>query len=158
VGNTANEINELGVDAETLSPSERRDRRLRYEESKWNPEHYMYVRAPESFPDRRVRRTPIPPAFCIRADFADNEQIEELIVWTHPHLESSSTTSVVFTEAENATMLRLPRKECTSYFSHRLTSPHFTSPFSSTTIYFSFKMTTLGHSNELFFLGHQKNK
>jgi len=45
------------------------------------------------------------------ADFADNEQIEELIVWTHPHLKSPSTTGVVFTEAENATMLRLPRKE-----------------------------------------------
>jgi hypothetical protein len=38
-----NEINELGVDAETLSPSERRIRRLRHEESKWDPEHYMYV-------------------------------------------------------------------------------------------------------------------
>jgi len=41
-----NEINELGVDAETLSPSERRIRRLRHEESKWDPEHYMYVVLP----------------------------------------------------------------------------------------------------------------
>jgi hypothetical protein len=52
----------------------------------------------------------------IRADFADNEQIEELLAWTHPHLESSSTTpspnAVIFTEAENLAMLRLPRKEC----------------------------------------------
>jgi protein SHQ1 len=47
VGSTGNEINELGVDAETLSPSERRNRRLRHEESKWNPEHYMYVGAPQ---------------------------------------------------------------------------------------------------------------
>ena len=46
VGTTENEINELGVDAETLSPSERRTRRLRHEESKWDPEHYMYVVPP----------------------------------------------------------------------------------------------------------------
>jgi protein SHQ1 len=41
VGTTENEINELGADAETLSPSERRIHRLRHEESKWDPEHYM---------------------------------------------------------------------------------------------------------------------
>ncbi len=46
VGNTENEINELDVDAETLSPSERRIRRLSHEESKWDPEHYMYVVPP----------------------------------------------------------------------------------------------------------------
>lgn len=76
-------------------------------------------------PNRRVRQTSF-PFYFFRADFADNEQLEELIAWTHPHLESPSTTGVVFTEAENATMLRLPRKECTSHF---FTSPHFTSPF-----------------------------
>jgi hypothetical protein len=43
VGTTENEINELGGDAETLSPSERRIRRLRHEESKWDPEYYMFV-------------------------------------------------------------------------------------------------------------------
>jgi hypothetical protein len=50
-----------------------------------------------------------------RSDFADNEQIEELLAWTHPHLESPSAGGggVIFTEAENAAMLRLPRKECT---------------------------------------------
>jgi len=123
VGSTANEINELGVDAETLSLSERRNRRLRHEESKWNPEHYMYVGAPQSFLSSSRPSSPH-PVFFIRADFADNEQIEELIVWAHPHLESPSATGVVFTEAENATMLRLPRKECTSHFSHHLTLPH----------------------------------
>jgi len=46
----------------------------------------------------------------------DNEQIEELLAWTHPHLESSSLAApspnaVIFTEAENLAMLRLPRKE-----------------------------------------------
>ena len=50
-----------------------------------------------------------------RADFADSEQIEELLAWTHPYL-SSSAGEVVFTEAENATMLRLPRRECTYIF------------------------------------------
>jgi len=53
----------------------------------------------------------------IRADFADNEQIEGLLAWTHPHLELSSAApspddAVIFTEAENLAMLRLPRKEC----------------------------------------------
>ncbi|KAH9967827.1 SHQ1-domain-containing protein [Russula dissimulans] len=85
VGTTENEINELGADAETLTISERRIRRSRHEDAKWDPEYYT-------------------------ADYADNEQIEELVAWTHPHLESPSTR-VVFTEAENAAMLRLPRKE-----------------------------------------------
>ncbi|KAI9457808.1 SHQ1-domain-containing protein [Lactarius psammicola] len=83
-----NEVNELGADAETLSPLDRRARRLQHEDSKWDPEHYM-------------------------ADFADSEQIEELLAWTHPYLDpsASSVGDVVFTEAENATMLRLPRRE-----------------------------------------------
>ena len=56
------------------------------------------------------------PAF-IRADYADTEPTEDLLTWTHPHLESPSTASsnanaVIFTEAENLAMLRLPRKEC----------------------------------------------
>ncbi|KAF8266599.1 hypothetical protein EI94DRAFT_1732689 [Lactarius quietus] len=63
VGTTENEINELGTDAETLSPLERRTRRVQHEDSKWDPEHYIVCR------------------------------------------------DVVFTEAENATMLRLPRRE-----------------------------------------------
>jgi protein SHQ1 len=52
-----------------------------------------------------------------RADFADTEQIEELLAWTHPHLKSAADDgaahpAIIFTEAENAAMLRLPRKEC----------------------------------------------
>ena len=43
VGTTENEINELGADAETLSISERRIRRLSHEDSKWDPEYYTYV-------------------------------------------------------------------------------------------------------------------
>ena len=43
VAHTENEINELGEDAETLLPSERRKRRVAHEEQKWDEEHYMYV-------------------------------------------------------------------------------------------------------------------
>lgn len=50
MGTTENEINELGADAEILKPSERRVHRLRHEEAKWDPEHYMYVVVPFSFP------------------------------------------------------------------------------------------------------------
>ena len=54
------------------------------------------------------------PSSFLRADFADNEQTEGLLAWTHPHLgqPSAAPSVVVFTEAENAAMLRLPRKEC----------------------------------------------
>jgi hypothetical protein len=42
--------------------------------------------------------------------------IEELLAWTHSHLESSSAApspnAVNFTEAKNLAMLHLPRKEC----------------------------------------------
>ena len=40
IGTTENEINELGVDTEILSPSERRICRLRHDESKWDLEYY----------------------------------------------------------------------------------------------------------------------
>ncbi|KAH9039407.1 SHQ1-domain-containing protein [Lactarius hengduanensis] len=87
VATTENEVNELGADAEALSPLDRRARRVQHEDSKWDLEHYM-------------------------ADFADSEQIEELLAWTHPYLDpSSSVGDVVFTEGENATMLCLPRRE-----------------------------------------------
>lgn len=46
----------------------------------------------------------------LRADFADDEYIQELIHWTHPHTEVQ--TDFQYTEQENFTMLRLPRKEC----------------------------------------------
>ena len=41
VAHTENEVNELGVDAETCSPEERRARRLKHEDEKWDEEHYM---------------------------------------------------------------------------------------------------------------------
>jgi protein SHQ1 len=108
VATTENEVNELSADAETLSPLDRRARRLQHEDSKWDPEYYMYavpLLLQRSFKSHLLHR----------ADFADSEQIEELLAWTHPYLDpsSSSVGDVVFTEAENATMLRLPRRECT---------------------------------------------
>lgn len=155
VGTTENEINELGGDAETLSPPERRIRRLRHEESKWDPEYYMYVAPfPPNVKPKRIdtkrtigrphgHRHRQPCLVLIRADFSDNEQIEELIAWTHPHLDSPSTPVLVFTEAENATMLRLPRKECRhTHASHHLTLLHHVSFF------FIGKMPTLGVSDD----------
>ena len=57
----------------------------------------------------------------LRADFVDDEFIQELIVWDHPHVTDSKTFQ--YTENENMTMLRLPRKECSSMFSFSSTSP-----------------------------------
>ncbi len=41
VGHTENEINELGSDAETCDQVERRRRRLKHEDEKWDEEYYM---------------------------------------------------------------------------------------------------------------------
>ncbi|KAI0664996.1 SHQ1-domain-containing protein [Cubamyces menziesii] len=84
VEHTENEVNELGTDAETCSPQERRSRRLKREEEKWDEEYYM-------------------------ADYADDEYIRELIAWPNPH--TTSTEEFQYTEKENLVMLRLPRKE-----------------------------------------------
>jgi hypothetical protein len=45
-----------------------------------------------------------------RADYADDEQIIELLKWKHPY--ATHTESFHYTDEENAAMLRLPRKEC----------------------------------------------
>jgi hypothetical protein len=47
--------------------------------------------------------------FC-RADYVDDEYIQELLTWTDPELVDGA--ECVFTENENMTMLKLPRKEC----------------------------------------------
>ncbi|GJE86893.1 SHQ1-domain-containing protein [Phanerochaete sordida] len=90
-----NEINEIGEDVETCPPAERRKRRLQREEEKWDEDHYM-------------------------ADFVDDEYIQELLHWTHPHTQP--VTEFQYTEAENMKMLRLPRKEylATPYQTHQL--------------------------------------
>ncbi|PCH38387.1 SHQ1-domain-containing protein [Wolfiporia cocos MD-104 SS10] len=84
VAHTENEINELGADAETCPPDERRTRRLKHEEEKWDEEHYM-------------------------ADYMEDDYIQELIAWQNPH--TTCTDNFQYTEEENLTMLRLPRKE-----------------------------------------------
>ncbi|KAH7877617.1 SHQ1-domain-containing protein [Lentinula edodes] len=81
---TENEVNELGSEAEALTRLQRRQRRIKHEDEKWDEEYYM-------------------------ADFAEHEYIQELILWTHPHLSDNGTFT--YTEKENATMLNLPRKE-----------------------------------------------
>jgi len=45
-----------------------------------------------------------------RADFIDDDEIQEYIQWIHPHI--SHDDPVEYTEKEKAEMLRLPRKEC----------------------------------------------
>jgi protein SHQ1 len=44
-----------------------------------------------------------------RADYVDDECIQELLAWRHPY---SIESDFQYTEEENMTMLRLPRKEC----------------------------------------------
>jgi len=43
----------------------------------------------------------------------DDEYIEDLIQWVHPH--ASDPNPFQYTEKENAEMLRLPRKECSCH-------------------------------------------
>ncbi|KAJ8517564.1 hypothetical protein ONZ45_g5294 [Pleurotus djamor] len=83
VVHTENEVNELGSDAEGCLPSQRRYRRKKHEEEKWDEEHYM-------------------------ADFADDEYVQELISWEDPFVLEDNDFQ--FTEEENAVMLNLPRK------------------------------------------------
>ncbi|KAJ7582824.1 SHQ1 protein-domain-containing protein [Mycena floridula] len=80
---TDNEVNELGGEAEICSPEERRQKRLAHEEKKWDEEHYL-------------------------ADYVDDEYIQELLSWRHPH---ANTDPVEYTEKENLAMLNLPRRE-----------------------------------------------
>ncbi|KAF8205956.1 SHQ1-domain-containing protein [Mycena galopus ATCC 62051] len=84
VGHTENEVNELGTDAETCTLRERRLKRWKHEDEKWDEEHYM-------------------------ADYADDEYIQELILWQNPRVVDSGPFQ--FTEAENLALLNLPRKE-----------------------------------------------
>jgi protein SHQ1 len=41
VAHTENEVNELGAGAEMCSPDERRNKRIKHEDEKWDEEHYM---------------------------------------------------------------------------------------------------------------------
>ncbi|KAF8136403.1 SHQ1 protein-domain-containing protein [Boletus edulis] len=82
VAHTENEINELGHNAESSDPDDRRNLRIKHENAKFDEEHYM-------------------------ADYADDEYIQELIAWE----DSANGSEVVYTESEKMEILRLPRKE-----------------------------------------------
>ncbi|KAJ8597874.1 SHQ1-domain-containing protein [Rhizopogon salebrosus TDB-379] len=84
VAHTDNDVNELGTEAESCLPEERRAKRLKHEDMKWDEEHYM-------------------------ADYAEDEYIQELLLWRDPELVGSA--ECIFTESENMSMLNLPRKE-----------------------------------------------
>ncbi|KAJ7171180.1 SHQ1 protein-domain-containing protein [Mycena filopes] len=84
VSHTENEVNELGSDAEICTPQERRQRRWQHENEKWDEEHYM-------------------------ADFADDEYIQDHILWKNPRVVDS--VPFQFSEQENLALLDLPRKE-----------------------------------------------
>ena len=45
-----------------------------------------------------------------RADYADDEYIQELLAWRNPH--TVQTDDFKYSEKENMAMLNLPRKEC----------------------------------------------
>jgi len=79
-----NEVNELGDDTEFCPPDERRKRRVKHEDDKFNEEHYM-------------------------ADYADDEHIRDLLIWQHPYVTDAGEFQ--YTEEEKMAMLRLPRKE-----------------------------------------------
>ncbi|KAK0197257.1 SHQ1 protein-domain-containing protein [Armillaria mellea] len=84
VTHTENEVNELGAEAEQLSPEERHHKRIEHEDDKWDEEYYM-------------------------ADFAESDNIEALLLWSHPHIEASGDFQ--FNETEELVMLNLPRVE-----------------------------------------------
>ncbi|CAE6433181.1 unnamed protein product [Rhizoctonia solani] len=81
VVHTENEVNELGAEAENSTLTKRRQLREASEEAKWDEEHYI-------------------------ADFVDDEIIKELM-----RAEMPLEDAFVFTEEENMTMLRLPRRQ-----------------------------------------------
>ncbi|QRV86228.1 box H/ACA snoRNP assembly protein SHQ1 [Ceratobasidium sp. AG-Ba] len=84
VTSTENEVNELGAEAENSTIARRRELRQANEEKKWDEEHYL-------------------------ADFVDDDIIRELIQWRLKMGEANEPFA--FTEEENMTMLRLPRRE-----------------------------------------------
>ncbi|KAJ7075944.1 SHQ1 protein-domain-containing protein [Mycena belliarum] len=86
VTHTENEANELGSNAEVCTAQERRTRRRKHEDEKWDEEHYM-------------------------ADYADDEYIQELVLWENQENPHVTTGPFQFTEDENLALLTLPRKE-----------------------------------------------
>lgn len=105
VSHTENEVNEIGTDTETCTPEERRRRRVAHEDKKWDEDYYMLVSFTGDLP------TILNASADARANYAEDEEIQELLQRTHSHVTAPAGT-FQYTETENATMLRLPRKEC----------------------------------------------
>ncbi|KZT44141.1 SHQ1-domain-containing protein [Sistotremastrum suecicum HHB10207 ss-3] len=87
VAHVENDVNQLGANAETMSPAERLANREQKEEEKWDEEYYMQA-----------------------ADFVNDEEIVELVNWKADFQEHSSELSPL-DEEETQAVLRLPRKE-----------------------------------------------
>lgn len=103
-------MNELGPDVEKLSPAERRERRNKYEEGKWEEDYYMSVFSCLICSDYSEATT-----LVIRADYVDDEHIQELLAFKPPPdcpWSPALPDPMVFTEQENVEMLKLPKKEC----------------------------------------------
>jgi len=81
-----NDVNLLGEDAERCTNEERRTRREKQEDEKWDGDYYL-------------------------ADFVEDEEIRELTRWNGPYADAAISNAIEFTEEENLAMLRLPRKE-----------------------------------------------
>ena len=116
VSHTENEVNELGSDAEKLSAYERRERRIKHENEKWDEDHYMCVLIQVAACSSALRSSII----LNRADFADDDMIQELISYRFPPESPFSKTSspITFMEEENLIMLRLPTKDCACDFNY----------------------------------------
>ena len=116
VTSTENEVNELGSMTEDLTAQERRAQRLKHENEKWDEDHYMCVLIQVAACSSALRSSII----LNRADFADDDMIQELVSYRFPPESPLSKTSspITFTEEENLIMLRLPTKDCTCVFNY----------------------------------------
>lgn len=103
--NAENEANDLGPDAEVLSEDERRRRGEERVDNKFDPDHYLFVLTSRQEARLTTHR---------RADFVNDEEIQELIRWRRP-CSPEHHRAHEFSEDEKLIMLRLPRKERRSF-------------------------------------------
>lgn len=105
---TENEVNELGDGAEVYTKDERRSRRVTHEDEKFDEEHYMLNVFFLVFNFFVLNESS-------RADMMDDDYIQELLQWSHPHI--SDMEPFQLTEKEKLVMLSLPKKECQPHLS-----------------------------------------
>ncbi|KAE9406393.1 SHQ1-domain-containing protein [Gymnopus androsaceus JB14] len=89
---TENEVNELGSDAEILTPLERRQKRIKHEDEKWDEEYYMQVVILAYRPTLPMMNT-------------SGSSFIGIIRYL------SDSAPFTYTDKENSMMLNLPRKE-----------------------------------------------